>query len=233
MATTSGAEVGQMRWSQVALSGCEDAYRLSRNPWKTGVFRGLSPSATLLWSWVSGVRIPSLTPLKPQVRRPGRDRGRAVQHDHRPSLGADLRISATHGGDFWEPILRPTLRGQPELSTGRWVKDPGAAGTLSSGPRICLIDRPPSQTAPRCHRPTQPGTQRRHRRSGPRRGDASHGSRCTQRLCWVRSRPTAKRHSGPRPCHRGRSSQGLSVTESQGSQRRRLLESRKTPNPCV
>jgi hypothetical protein len=61
---------------------------------------------------------------------------------------------------------------------------------------------------PRCHRPTQPGTQRRHRRSGPRRGDASHGSRCTQRLCWLRSRPTAKRHSGPRPCHRGRSSRG-------------------------
>ena len=141
-----------------------------------------------MWSWVSGVRIPSLTPLKPQVRRPGRDRGRAVQHDHRPSLGADLRISAAHGGDFWEPILRPTLRGQPELLTGRWVKDPGAAGTLSSGPRICLIDRPPSQTAPRCHRPTQPGTQRRHRRSGPRRGDASHGSRCTLRLCWFRSR---------------------------------------------
>jgi hypothetical protein len=157
---------------------------------------------------VSGVRIPSLTPLKPQVRRPGRDRGRAVQHDHRPSLGADLRIPAAHGGDFWEPILRPTLRGQPELLTGRWVKDPGAAGTLSSGPRICLIDRPPSQTAPRCHRPAQPGTQRRHRRSGPRRGDASRGSRCTQRLCWFRSRPTAKRHSGPRPCHRGRSSQG-------------------------
>ena len=91
---------------------------------------------------MSGVRIPSLTPLKPQVRRPGRDRGRAVQHDHRPSLGADLRISAAHGGDFWEPILRPTLRGQPELLTGRWVKEPGAAGTLSSGPRICLIDRP-------------------------------------------------------------------------------------------
>ena len=97
---------------------------------------------------------------------------------------------------------------QPELWTGRWVKDPGAAGTLSSGPRICLIDRPPSQTAPRCHRPTQPGTQRRHRRSGPRRGDASHGSRCTQRLCWFRSRPAAKRHSGPRPCHRGRPSRG-------------------------
>ena len=91
---------------------------------------------------MSGVRIPSLTPLKPQVRRPGRDRGRAVQHDHRPSLGADLRISAAHGGDFWEPILRPTLRGQPELLPGRWVTDPGGAGTLSPGPRICLIDRP-------------------------------------------------------------------------------------------
>src|SRR5215510_1212428 len=36
MATASGAEVGQMRWSQVALSKCEDAYRLTRNPWKTG-----------------------------------------------------------------------------------------------------------------------------------------------------------------------------------------------------
>ena len=64
MATTSGAEVGQLRWSQVALSGCEDAYRLTRNPWKTGVFRGLFTSATLLWSWVSGVRVPSLTPVK-------------------------------------------------------------------------------------------------------------------------------------------------------------------------
>jgi len=104
--------------------------------------------------------------------------------------------------------LRPTLRGQPELLTGRSAKDPGAAGTLSPGPRICRIDRPPSQTAPRSHRPTQPGTQRRHRRSGPRRSEASHGSRCTQRLCWFRSRPTAKRHSGPRPCHRGRSSRG-------------------------
>ena len=77
-----------------------------------------------MWSWVSGVRIPSLTPLKPQVRRPGPDRGRAVQHDHYPILGADLRISAAHGGDSWEPILRPALRGQPELLTGRGVKDP-------------------------------------------------------------------------------------------------------------
>jgi hypothetical protein len=39
-----------------------------------------------------------------------------------PILGVDLRISAAHGSDFWEPILRPTLRGQPELLTGRWVK---------------------------------------------------------------------------------------------------------------
>ena len=161
-----------------------------------------------LWSWVSGVRIPSLTPLKPQVRRPGRDRGRAVQHDHYPSLGADLRISAAHRGDSWEPILTPALRGQPELLTRRSVKDPGAAGTLSSGPRICRIDRPLRRLRPRCHRPTQPGTQRRHRRSGPRRGDASHGSRCTQRLAWFHSQPTAKRHSGPRPYHRGRSSRG-------------------------
>src|SRR5215469_11018975 len=118
---------------------------------------------TRLWSWVSGVRIPSLTPLKPQVRRPGRDRGRAVQHDHRPILGADLRISAAHGGDFWEPILRPTLRGQPELLTGRGVKDPGAAGTLSSGPRICLIDRPPSQTAP----PLPPAGPARNSKAAP------------------------------------------------------------------
>ena len=161
-----------------------------------------------MWSWVSGVRIPSLTPLKPQVRRPGPDRGRAVQHDHYPILGADLRISAAHSSDFWEPILRPALRGQPELLTGRWVKDLGAAGTLSSGPRTCLIDRPPSQTAPPLPPADPAGTQRGHRRSGPRRGDTSHGSRCTQRLCWFRSRPTAKRHSRPSPCQRGRSSRG-------------------------
>jgi hypothetical protein len=48
----------------MALNGCEDAYLWTRNPRKTGIFQGLFPVATLLWSWVSGVRIPSLTPVK-------------------------------------------------------------------------------------------------------------------------------------------------------------------------
>jgi hypothetical protein len=52
----------------MALNGCEDAYLWTRNPRKTGVFQGIFPSATLLWSWVSGVRIPSLTPSKSQVK---------------------------------------------------------------------------------------------------------------------------------------------------------------------
>jgi hypothetical protein len=36
-ATTSGAEVGQTRGSQMALNGCDDAHRSTRNPRKTGV----------------------------------------------------------------------------------------------------------------------------------------------------------------------------------------------------
>jgi hypothetical protein len=157
---------------------------------------------------VSGVRIPSLTPLKPQVRRPGRDRGRAIEHDHYPSLGADLRISAAHGGDFWEPILRPALRGQPELLTGRSVKDPGAAGTPSPGPRTCLIDRPPSQTAPAATGQPSPELN-----GGTDGADHDAVTLPTDRdaprvFAGFRSRPTAKRHSGPRPCHRGRSGRG-------------------------
>jgi hypothetical protein len=36
-ATASGAEVGQMTWSQLALNGCDDARRSTRNPRKIGV----------------------------------------------------------------------------------------------------------------------------------------------------------------------------------------------------
>ena len=57
-----GPRVGQTAGSQLALNGCEDAYLWTRNPRKTGVFQGIFSLATLLWSWVSGVRIPSLTP---------------------------------------------------------------------------------------------------------------------------------------------------------------------------
>jgi hypothetical protein len=79
----------------MALNGCEDAYLWTRNPRKTGIFQGLFPVATLLWSWVSGVRIPSLTPLKPQVRSPDRDHG--------PGLCRDGVRFWEQNGSLWVP----------------------------------------------------------------------------------------------------------------------------------
>ena len=48
-AAGSGAEVGQMRWSQVALNGCDDAYRLTRIPCKQGF-----PCSSAAWQHCCG-----------------------------------------------------------------------------------------------------------------------------------------------------------------------------------
>jgi len=55
-------DAGQATGAQGAWARLAAAYAGSR---RTG-----------LWSWVSGVRVPSLTPKKVQVRSPGRDTGR-------------------------------------------------------------------------------------------------------------------------------------------------------------
>ena len=60
----SGAETGQTRWPPVALNGGDNAYPFTRNPCCTGISSVLGHRMTLLWSWGSGVRVPSPTPFE-------------------------------------------------------------------------------------------------------------------------------------------------------------------------
>jgi hypothetical protein len=87
-AAGSGAEVGQMRWSQVALNGCNDAYRLTRIPCKQGF-----PCSSAAWQHCCGPgcrgfeshRSPHVKAL---VRKLRRDHGQGSPTAGCPVLGA-------------------------------------------------------------------------------------------------------------------------------------------------
>jgi hypothetical protein len=88
-ANGSGAEVGQTRGPQVALKECDNAYPFTRNSCYTGISSILGHRTALLWSWVSGVRVPSLTPLKVPARRPGRGWRPGLFTSYCPFLGQE------------------------------------------------------------------------------------------------------------------------------------------------
>ena len=223
--------MGQMSWSEVALSGCEDAYRLTRNPWKTACSVASSPRQHCCGPGCRGFESPRSHPRSP-LAHPTENAGQKAKAAIAAGPFSMIIVRA------WERIfafpqftaaipgsrsLRPTLRGQPELLTGRSVKDPGAAGTLSPGPRICRIDRPPFADCA----PAATGRPSPELNGGTDVADHGAVTLHTDRdapsvFAGFRSRPTAKRHSGPRPCHRGRSSRGYLLRRVRAAARCRI-----------